>query len=89
MEDEHQPKKNITDTLSSQTRTASIDSTQSEPVGALLYVSTVDLQELNVNPHTTDWIAYQITTIGGQQVLTLCASDEPHAQSAINNQAQE
>lgn len=89
MRNGRQPWKDTTYTLSSQARTASIDSTHSEPIGALLYVSAADLQELNIDPHATDWIAYQITTAGGQQVLTLCASDGPHAQSAINNQTRE
>ena len=89
MADGHPLWKNSTSTLSSHARTARVDSVQSNPVGAMIYLSAADLQHLGIDPTTTSRVTYQITTIGDQRLLTLSAANSSHTQSPVNNHPRE
>lgn len=89
MADGHPLWRNSTSTLSSHARTASVDSVQSNPVGAMIYLSAADLQHLGIDPTTTSRVTYEITTIGDQQILTLSAAESSQTQSPVNNHPRE
>lgn len=65
--------------LSTQSRYARIGTYQEAKLGVCVYLSTVDLCALNVDPESHELIEYQISEIGTDRVLEISGTD-----SAVN-----